>query len=110
MHVIVAVTTRDGDRPPPGVPMRVEIRDTSLADAPSVTVAMVESTVRGVQGAWLDTVEVSFDHDPSQCSIYVHLDVDGDGRVSIGDYVTMASYPVPATDATRVTVEVRRVV
>jgi hypothetical protein len=109
MHLIVEVVTSSPDRPPAGSPLRAEVRDTSLADAPAETVGASAGQVRGELGTWLDTVEVDFDHPTDRCTIWVHVDVDGDGRVSKGDYVTMMSYPVPPHDGDRVTVEVRRV-
>ncbi len=41
MDLDVTVVTSDLPGPPPGTPVVVELRDTSLADAPSVTVASV---------------------------------------------------------------------
>jgi hypothetical protein len=32
-------------------------------------------------------------------TIWVHVDVDADGQVSIGDYITMESFPVTATSS-----------
>jgi len=41
--------------------------------------------------------------------VRVHADVDGDGRVSRGDYVSMQSYPVTADTSGRMEIVVREV-
>jgi hypothetical protein len=46
---------------------------------------------------------------PGQCTIWAHVDFDGDGRVSRGDFVTEAVYPVPPGVQPRVTVRVSEV-
>ncbi len=109
MRVIVEVVVASAERPPRGARVRVEARDTSLADAPSETVASADGVVREDTGAWLETVELDVVRRPDASSIWAHVDVDGDGRVSIGDYVTMASHPLPAADGEHVSVVVRRV-
>jgi hypothetical protein len=42
-------------------------------------------------------------------TVWAHVDVDGDGRVSKGDWVTVQSYPLPEGEAARLAVAVRRV-
>jgi uncharacterized lipoprotein YbaY len=109
MVVIVDIGI-DGDRRPPvGSPVRVEVRDTSLADAPSITVGAAEGQVRGQLGSWLETVEVETQDLPPQSTVWVLVDVDRDGRVSRGDFVTTESYPVPRAAEPRVSVRVRPV-
>lgn len=107
--VIIEVSASAPDRPPPGAPLTVQLRDTSLADGPASVVAEISTRVRGELGTWLDTVELAVDADPADCTVWAHADVDEDGRVSEEDYVTMASFPVPSGDEVRVAVEVRRV-
>jgi putative lipoprotein len=90
----------------------VRLEDTSRADASSRIVA--EQTLSGadlgagtplqfeLRGALPDRV--------SQCNLRVHVDVDGDGQVSPGDYVSTESYPVTRSTAQQVLqVRVRRV-
>jgi len=108
MVAIIELVASEHDRPPEGTPIRVEVRDTSLADARSVKVAGVDSVVRGRLGTWLDTVEI--DVDPADSlTVWALADVDGDGEVGVGDYITQASYPVPQAQEARITVTLRRV-
>ena len=109
MFVIVDISAEGNQRPPLGAPIRVEARDTSLADAPSETVGAADSEVRGQSGSWLDTVELEVPRLPSQCTVWAHVDVDRDGRVSRGDFITTAAYPVAPDGEARVAVRVRRV-
>jgi hypothetical protein len=109
MRIVVEVRVESADRPPSGAPVHVEARDTTYADAPSETVAAADGRVRGDEGPTLDTVELELDSVPAVSTIWVHVDVDGDERVSVDDFVTMASYPVPAADGGRLSVTVRRV-
>ena len=106
MFVLVEVTVTGDERPPEDAVVRVEVRDTSIADAPAVTLGSATGLVRG-HGTWLETVEVEVDELPVGCTVFVHVDVDGDGRVSSGDYLTTQSYPIPREPEPRLTVEVR---
>ena len=65
--------------------------------------------MRKTTGRVLDTVRVLVEQLASDTTIWVHVDVDGDGRVSKGDYVTMAAFQVPAPGDPTVRVAVRRV-
>ncbi len=109
MRIIVEVVVGSAERPPTGAPVHVEARDTTFEDARAETVAAADGLVRGDAGTTLDTVELELARVPDSSAIWVHVDVDGDGRVSVGDFVTMASFPVPAVEGGRVTVAVRRV-
>jgi uncharacterized lipoprotein YbaY len=77
--------------------IHVEVRDISLADAPSVLVAKqqldnVPLTPNGRIGFHLPVPEVA----PNRTlSLRVHIDVDGNGSVNSGDLLTTASYPIP---------------
>lgn len=108
MVVIITVDAPADDRPPEGTPLRLELRDTSLQDAPSRTLRSVETTVRGRHGSWLETVEIEVE--PSDdLTVWALADVDGDGEVGLGDYTTQASFPVPNAAESRVRVMLRRV-
>lgn len=106
MFVLVEVYVTGDRRPPADSILRVEVRDTSFADAPAVTLGSATGRVRG-RGSWLDTVEVEVDDVPDGCTVFAHVDVDGDGGVSAGDYLTTQSYPVPREPGPRLSVEVR---
>jgi hypothetical protein len=107
--VVVEVSAQGEERPAVGAPVRVEARDTSYADAIAEVVGSTDGEVRGQLGRWLTTVELAVETLPASCTIWVHVDVDGDGRVSAGDFITMASYPVPLQDEVHLAVEVRKV-
>lgn len=109
MVVIVEVHVEGDARPPASSPILVQVRDTSLADAPAKMVAEARGEVRGLQGNWLETVELVIDELPGDCTVWAHVDVDRSGRVSKGDFVTMQSYPLAAGDEVRSRVAVRRV-
>ena len=109
MQVVVEVVANARARPPRGTPILVEVRDTSLADAPSVTLAKGEGQVRSARGARLDTVTITLNARAARTTVWALADVDRDGRVSRGDFVTTAAYPVPEGQSPRVQVTVRRV-
>jgi uncharacterized lipoprotein YbaY len=104
--ILVQVTVAGSERPPEDAAVRVEVRDTSIADAPAVTLGSATGRVRG-RGSWIETVEVDVDDLPDGCTVFAHVDVDGDGRLSAGDYLTTQSYPVPPGPEPRLSVEVR---
>lgn len=72
----------------------VEVLDVTLADAPSIRKG--KTTVAATGGAPIAYhVTVLAKIDPKHSySVRAHVDVDGDGKVSKGDYVTTQSYPV----------------
>lgn len=59
-------------------------------------------------GDVLASVALELEEGPGQRTVWAHLDIDGDGRVSPGDLITMESFPV-TPGATRMVVRVRRV-
>lgn len=87
--------------------MIVEAHDTSLADAPSRVVARGRGVVRATKDV-LASVSLALDALPSDCTIWAHIDVDGDGRISVGDFITMESFPLRAA-VDEITIRVRRV-
>ena len=96
------------ETPPPGTPLRVEIRDTSYADAAARLVASQTTTVPAT-GQPI-TVSIKLDRVPDGCTVWAHADVDGDGRVSSGDFITMESFPVQTSGSEqRTTIRIRKV-
>jgi uncharacterized lipoprotein YbaY len=106
--VVVEVVAEGPDQPASGAPLNVEIRDVGLADAAAVTLARATGTVRHRQDV-LGTVKVNVPALPRHAAVWVHIDVDRDGRVSTGDFITVQRFPVPAGTAPHVRVSVRRV-
>ena len=109
MLLTVEILMEGQKRPPVGSPVRVQVRDTSLADAPSVTVKETLGAARGQHGPWLETALIDLDRLPRGSTIWAHVDVDNNGRVTPGDCVITASYPAPVGEDTQMQVEVRLV-
>ena len=93
---------------PPGSPLRVELRDTSVADAPAVRIKEVRETV---DRAGSKPVRITMDPGslPQGTTVWVHLDVDRDGRVSKGDYITVQSYPAAVSGSQEMTIQLKQV-
>jgi uncharacterized lipoprotein YbaY len=108
MRVVIELSADGPERPPAGASVHVELRDTSYADAPAVTLASASGEATEA-GEPLASVALEVDEVPDGTTVWAHVDVDGDGRVSPGDYITMASWPVPPSGEMRVAVSVRRV-
>lgn len=80
----------------------VRLENVSRADVSSSTAA--EKVLTEVSHRAGQEEEVSFNlygeppDEGSDYSVRVHVDVDGDGEVSVGDYITTESYPVLTYD------------
>lgn len=108
VKVIVEVSVSGPERPPAGAPITVEVRDTSLADAPSETLSAARGVVR--ESGPLAVVELEVADLPTHgATVWAHVDVDEDGRVSRGDYLTTASHPVAGGAEVTLPVTVRRI-
>ncbi len=104
----------DGGRPFTGAQMRIMLEDVSRLDAPSISI--VEQVIDGVSydsssGTSLEfSLHGAIPNERANYAVRVHVDVDRDGRVSRGDYITMESFPVLTHGhPDRVTVRVREV-
>jgi hypothetical protein len=101
--LLVEVVVEGLDRPPVGTPLRVEVRDTSQADVEAPLVAEARAEVTGEQSSWLQNVEVEVPDasvDPrGRLTAFAHVDVDGDGAIGSGDFITTQSFPVPPSEA-----------
>lgn len=81
-----------------GATAYIRLEDTSRADAASSIVA--EQVIHNVshQTNGDDRLKISLrgqiPDEKASYSVRVHIDVDGDGKVSQGDYINMQSYPV----------------
>jgi uncharacterized lipoprotein YbaY len=76
--------------------IHLKIEDASRADAPSITVADKELKDIAIGGE-SPPINFSIQFKPErqkQYELFVHIDVDGDGKISIGDYINMISYPI----------------
>jgi len=106
--VTIRVAT-SGAMPPAGTPVIVEAQDTSLADAPARVVARARGVVSTSNDHVVATVSLSLEEPPNDYTIWVHIDVDRDGRISVGDFITMESFPLSGAVGRELTVRVRRV-
>jgi hypothetical protein len=98
MHV-VEVVAEDG-RPPAGTRLRVEVRDTTYVDAAAPLVAEASGKVEPGSGPRLGSVSVAVPGDaPANLTVFAHVDVDGDGAISPGDWITMSAYSLRDHDA-----------
>ena len=74
----------------------LKIEDTSHIDAPSITVAEKELKDIAIGGE-TSPINFSIQFRPkkgNRYELFVHIDVDGDGKISIGDYINIISYPI----------------
>jgi hypothetical protein len=109
MDLHVLVTTAGPEQPPPGLPVVVEVRDTSQLDVASTTI----SSARAVTGE-VDTEQARFPEDPLQhqpvasvrvavpddvpdpdsLTVWARVAAEGHEHVSTGDWITVQAYPV----------------
>jgi hypothetical protein len=92
-----------------GAPVIVQVRDTSLQDARASVLGEARGTVAGGEGQRLAAVDVHVSDPRGEPSVWVHVDMDRDGRVSRGDYITVQSYPVLGRASASLRVVVKRV-
>ena len=94
--------------PPAGVPVIVQVRDAGMQDEAATTI--IEKRVKSRAsdpGEPLARVKLESEPGGGDAIVWVHVDVDGSGDVSEGDFITMQSYPVREGGTMRV--EVRQV-
>jgi len=95
MSLTVIIVTSSGEPLPPAGRVTVQILDSSYEDAPAVTLQQVSADVP--RRGQTDRLPVSLELKAARAglTLRVHVDVDRDGRVSVGDYVSTQSYPLP---------------
>jgi hypothetical protein len=100
---MVIEVVSEGERPPAGAPVVVQVLDTTYADAPARVVAETTGEVAPTGG--LQKVELHPQlESSSDYRVRAHVDVDRDGTVSPGDFVTTAAHPARAGEPVRVVV------
>lgn len=92
----------------------VRLLNTSLADAPSMVVA--EQVIEHSALSLSKGEKIAFVLEPGSIdergtyTVSVLVDLDGDGKISQGDYISMQSYPVLTYGyPSQVTIEVKQV-
>jgi uncharacterized lipoprotein YbaY len=99
-----------GSPPKAASPVRVQLRDTSLVDAPSIVIAELRTTIKDNLASPLASVQFDIASVPRGTTVWAHVDMDDDGKVSAGDYITTRSFPVPpGTGTVNVDVHLQRV-
>ena len=81
-----------------GATAYIFLEDVSRADAPSIEIARVVLPGITRDSVHLSPIPFRIVHPPlknhARYTINVLIDIDGDGKISLGDYITMESYPV----------------
>ena len=84
----------------------MQVLDTTYADAPARVVAQTTAEVRRAADAVLQRVELEAGlESPGDYRVRAHVDVDRDGAVSPGDFVTTAAYQAQEGRPVRVVVK-----
>jgi len=101
-----------GEAPERASAVYIRVEDVSYSDAPAKVFA--EEVLRDVRISGREPLSFSLPvGDPSptdEYSVSVHVDVDGDGKISPGDFISVQSYPVLTYGrSNQVTISVRRV-
>jgi len=109
MKLELSIVCVGGEPLPPESSVKVEIRDTSLADAPATILKRVAVAVPSAGRTIAIPVAIELTTVPDGTTVWVHVDADGDGRVSKGDFVSVESYPVTRASIQKMTIRVRRV-
>lgn len=109
MTLHLTIICAGGEPLPAGRPLRVEIRDTSLADAPAVLLKRIDDIVPKAGRTGSVSLPVELSAVPDGTTVWAHIDVDGDARVSRGDFISMESYPVTRAPRQEMTIRVKKV-
>jgi uncharacterized lipoprotein YbaY len=97
-YVVKGIIVFEDVKPFSGATVHILLEDVSLQDVPSKLIA--EQTIRNVGLENIENQKIEFviyvDYVDTHAhySVRVHGDVDNDGKVSKGDFVTVQNYPV----------------
>ncbi len=97
MKVEVKVLLRNQVMLPATAMCRVEIRDVSLLDAPSITVCSHLLSVADKTGITVvtDLLEVPSNYPAGRhLNVWAHLSISGSERIQSGDFITVQAFPV----------------
>ena len=107
MRLSIHLVSAASEGPPVGALVAVQVRDTTFEDAPAPVIAQAEALVS--QLGQLPTVELEIDELPASAIVWAMVDVDRDGRLSRGDYLTTVSYPISADGPAEMTIVLRQI-
>lgn len=109
MKLQLTIVCVSGEPLPPGSSLKVEIRDTSLADAPAIVLQRISVAVPKAGRTMAVPVPIELTTVPDGTTVWAHVDADRDGRVSKGDFVSVESYPVTRARLQKLTIRVKKV-
>jgi putative lipoprotein len=90
---------------PAGSRLVLEVEDVSRADAPALGVASLSVELSHPLPRYVPfKMEVGSFEIGASYALRAHLDVDGDGQISPGDFVTTESHPVLGDDLSEETI------
>ena len=92
--------------------LRVEVRDVSLLDAPSVTLCSRDLTQLSVDGKVLATLEleVPAGDEHRTLNVWAHLSLSGEEQIKKGDFLTTRAYPIKrGANSDYVTIELQQI-
>jgi hypothetical protein len=81
--------------------LRIEIRDTSLMDAPSITLASVQLYADQVSKRSVINGEITLPENSSPkatVTLWAHLSLSGENQIHKEDFITTKSFPITKTD------------
>ena len=97
--LLVDVVVDGADRPPSGTPVHIQVRDTSLADVEAPLVVERTAEVTGESSSRLGCAELNIPDAAldarRRLNVFAHVDLDANGELTPGDFITTRSYPVP---------------
>jgi uncharacterized lipoprotein YbaY len=92
--VVLVAVIAEGERPPSGAPLLVEVLDTTYADAPAEAISRAHGRVADGDSTLLATLELDTELVAGRdYRVRAHVDVAGNGAVSPGDFVTTRAHP-----------------
>jgi uncharacterized lipoprotein YbaY len=98
MAVVVEILFKSNVEAFSGANLNVRIEDVTSADEAATIVAAIRqenvSYSPATDPPFLFTLQLDSVNPHASYSVRVHIDVDGDGHVSVGDFITTQNYPV----------------
>jgi putative lipoprotein len=110
MKIVYAVQLPSPVQLPDSAKLRIEIRDTSLADARALTLASKELDASSVSGRTTVEGEIETAGEIAhgrQMTLWAHLSMTGERKIEKNDYIVTHAYPV--SDGIKVVVRLNRV-
>jgi len=95
------VPNGQGPLPPPGTPVRIEVRDVTMQDVADTVVVATDTRVDDAGGDALATAIIELADDAvtpqRDLILWARVGASGTERIAAGDWITMQSVPVRTT-------------